>query len=257
MRTRMAHCELSEPERQAVLQHSLLGVLESLGGGVSQAAALEVLINVTRRDMLLLAAVTAQVSSLRSIVALLLTPVGAVATDCLGRKPCMVAGRLFGGSGGGGILWRLYLLFWPRKTRASYVAAQVFLSVVSCASGASLAATASLDDRFGKRADLGAVVTARMQFWSSAIGLVSPLLGVLIDRRSHRLSLIVSLGCGLLCVPLVGVVMEETRPTSCGTLGPSSWRSTLMRLRPSNPVRVELGNQMFFFILTAVQHDFQ
>ena len=55
--------ELTAAERLAVLQHGLLGVLEALGGGISQAAALRELIEVASGDMLRLATVTAQVGA--------------------------------------------------------------------------------------------------------------------------------------------------------------------------------------------------
>jgi hypothetical protein len=196
-------------ERRELFLQCAMGVLEALAGGLGEAATLQVLIDVVQSDMARLALVTAQVASVRSVIGLLLGPTGGAVTDSVGRKPSLLAGRLFGGAGGGGLVWRLYLLLWPRKTVSSYVGFQILLSVLSCGSGASLAASASIDDRFGSRPALRAAFSARSSAWAGGVGLLSPVLGAMLYRRQRRLGLLISVLCVVCCLPVVQLMSES------------------------------------------------
>lgn len=209
----------------ALLQMS---VIEALGSGLGQAAALQVLIvQVCNGDMQRLATVTAQVASVRSITALLLTPAGGRFTDRFGRKPSLLMGRLVGGAGGGGLLWKLYLLLHPQKTVRSYVLWQLALAVLSCISGASIASQSALDDSLGRKPALGAAANARINAWASAVGLVAPLLGTLLPEP---IGLVANAACHVCCLPIV-VLMRESVPSSISTHGLKSQRSTLDPIR--------------------------
>ena len=203
------HHFFTAAERRELVLQCAMGVLEALAGGLGEAATLQVLIDVVESDMARLALVTAQVASVRSVIGLLLGPTGGAVTDSVGRKPSLLAGRLFGGAGGGGLVWRLYLLLWPRKTVSSYVIFQILLSVLSCGSGASLAANASIDDRFGSRPALRAAFSARSSAWAGGVGLLSPVLGAMLYRRQRRLGLVISVLCVLCCLPVVQLMSES------------------------------------------------
>ena len=163
-----------------------------------------------------LALVTAQVASVRSITSLLFGSTGGAVTDAIGRKPSLLMGRLFGGSGGGGLFWRMYLLWWPHKTVLQYTGCQAVLSVLSCVSGAFLAANASIDDRFGSRPALRTTVSARTGVCHGAVGLISPVLGAIIYRTDRRAGLLLSLVCVICCLGVVGL-MRESLPPHCRT----------------------------------------
>jgi hypothetical protein len=203
------HHHFTTAERRELFLQCAMGVLEALAGGLGEAATLQVLIDVVQSDMARLALVTAQVASVRSVIGLLLGPTGGAVTDSVGRKPSLLAGRLFGGAGGGGLVWRLYLLLWPRKTVSSYVGFQILLSVLSCGSGASLAASASIDDRFGSRPALRAAFSARSSAWAGGVGLLSPVLGAMLYRRQRRLGLLISVLCVVCCLPVVQLMSES------------------------------------------------
>jgi hypothetical protein len=209
----------SDAEKQAARLQATMGMLEALAGGLGQAAALQVLIDVVAGDTARLAIVTAQVTSIRSLIALLLGSTGGAVTDAFGRKPSLLMGRLVGGSGGGGLLWRLYLLCWPQKTVASYVSFQVGLSVLSCASGASLAANAMIDDLFGSRPALSAAFSARNHAWNSGVGLLSPMLGAALFRwNQQQLGLVASLLCVACCCP-VPTASDQNAWFLCNLIG--------------------------------------
>ena len=205
--------KFSAAERREVTLQCVLGAFEALAGGLGETAALQVLIDVVAGDMARLTLVSAQVASIRSITSLLLGSTGGAVTDAIGRKPSLLMGRLFGGSGGGGLCWRMYLLCWPNKTVATYMGFQVVLSVISCVSGAFLASNASIDDRFGSRPALRAAVSAHTGVWHGAAGLVSPVLGALIYRRHRRAGLLLSIVCVACCLGVVQLMSESLLPS--------------------------------------------
>ena len=210
----MSYAEnFSAAERREVTLQCLMGALEAVAGGLGETAALQVLIDVVAGDMARLALVSAQVTSVRSVTSLLLGSTGGAVTDAIGRKPSLLMGRLFGGSGGGGMCWRMYLLWWPNKTVSTYMGLQIVLSVISCVSGAFLASNASIDDRFGSRPALRAAVSARTGVWHGAAGLVSPVLGALIYRRHRRAGLLLSIVCVACCLGVVQLMSESLLPS--------------------------------------------
>jgi hypothetical protein len=107
----------------------------------------------------------------------------------------------------------MYLLWWPRKGVSSYVWLQTALSVLSCASGASLASQAMIDDRFGDRPALSAAFYARTSAANAVTGLISPMLGAMLYQRNRHWGLRASLVCVGLCLPVVQA-MSESLPLS-------------------------------------------
>ena len=201
--------EFSDADRREARLQSAMGALEALASGLGEAAALQILIDIVQGDMGRLGVIFAQVTSIRSLISLMMGPTGGAVTDAVGRKPCLLMGRLVGGSGGGGLLWRLYLLCWPQKSVRSYVGLQMILSVLSCGSGASLAADAMIDDRFAKRPALSATFMAKNSAWNTSVGMLSPVLGAMLYRRNQRLGLAISIICVACNIPIVLLMAES------------------------------------------------
>ena len=191
-------------ERRVVLQQRTLLVLAALSNGLSLSATMHIKLGLVGNNAGRIATSTGQQLALISLCNLLLGPVVAGASDRFGRLPFMylsVIGRL-------GWSASLFAVRSIERYQEWGVAAFGVLGA-----GAGSVQHAALDDLFGSRPALNAQVQARNSAWTSAVGLIAPILGAEIGRRSLRLALVTSLIVGGLQIPLMLLGKETLQPS--------------------------------------------
>ena len=201
---RAAGMLMTAHERRVVLQQRTLMILASLSNGLALSATMHIKLGLVGNSAGRIATSTGQQLALISLCNLLLGPVVAAASDRFGRLPFMylpVIGRL----GWSASLFAVGSIH--RYQEWGVVAFGIF------GAGAGAVQHAAFDDLFSARPALNAQVQARNSAWTSSVGLIAPILGAEIGRRSLRLALVASAVVGALQIPLMLLGKETLHPS--------------------------------------------
>eukprot|EP01043_Picozoa_sp_COSAG02_P055984 COSAG02_NODE_6573_length_3485_cov_3.138175_2_plen_418_part_00 len=204
VRARSTAMLLTVHERRVVLQQRTLLVLAALSNGLSLSATMYIKLGLVGFNAGRIATSTGQQLALISLCELLLGPIVAAASDRFGRLPFMYLSCI------GRLSW-VASLFTVRSIER-YQEWGVFSFGVLGAGGGSVQ-HAALDDLFASRPALNAQIQARNSAWTSAVGLIAPIVGAEIGRRSVRWALVGSLVIGGLQIPLMLFAKETLHPS--------------------------------------------
>ena len=204
VRPRSTAMLLTVHERRVVLQQRTLLVLAALSNGLSLSATMHIKLGLVGFNAGRIATATGQQLALISLCELLLGPIVAAASDRFGRLPFLYLRCI------GRLSW-LASLFAVRSIER-YQEWGVF-SFGVLGAGAGSVQHAALDDLFASRPALNAQIQARNSAWTSAVGLIAPIVGAEIGRRSVRWALVGSLVVGGLQIPLMLFAKETLHPS--------------------------------------------
>ena len=204
VRPRSTAMLLTVHERRIVLQQRTLLVLAALSNGLSLSATMQIKLGLVGFNAGRIATATGQQLALISLCELLLGPIVAGASDRFGRLPFMYLSFV-------GRLGWIASLFMVRSIERYQEWGVVSFGVLGA--GAGSVQHAALDDLFAGRPTLNAQIQARNSAWTSTVGLIAPIVGAEIARRSVRLALAGSLVVGALQIPMMLFGKETLHPS--------------------------------------------
>ena len=204
VRPRSTSVLLTVHERRVVLQQRSLLVLAALSNGLSLSATMYIKLGLVDFNAGRIATSTGQQLAMISLCELLLGPVIAGASDRFGRLPFMYFSCI------GRLSW-IVSLFAVRSIERYQEWAVFAFGVLGA--GAGSVQHAALDDLFASRPALNAQIQARNSAWTSAVGLIAPIVGAEIGRRSVKLALVASLVVAGLQIPLMLFGKETLHPS--------------------------------------------
>ena len=194
--------QLQPYERRVAHQQRSLLVLAALSNGLIAAATMQVKCDLIAFDAGKLATSTGQLVALINLGNLLLGPVIGGLSDRFGRLPFMwlpVVGRLW---------WGFKMFSVSSIERYQEIGALAF---GVCGAGAFSVQQSALDDVFGSRPTLRARIQTSDAVWTSAVGLIAPIVGAEIARRDTQLAMILSTAVWALQIPVL-LFSTETLP---------------------------------------------
>ena len=195
---------LTPDERRVVLQQRALSVLAALSAGIGAAASMQVKLGLVDYNVGKMATSTGQLISLISLGNLLLGPIVAGMSDRFGRLPFMAISVL-------ARLWWDTRLFSVQSIERYQEYGVLAFGVFGA--GAGSVHQAALDDLFALRPGLSAQVQATNSAWTSAVGLIAPIIGAELGRRSTSVALAVSAMIGALQLPVLLMGKETLHPS--------------------------------------------
>ena len=243
----MPSAVLTPFEKRVVLQQRTLAILSTLAGGIGAAASMQVKLGLVDHNVGKMATATGQLISMISGCNLVLGPVVAALSDRFGRLPCMYLSIL------ARLGWSINLLSITSIER--YQEAGV-LAFGLAGAGASSVQQAALDDLFGLRPHLSAQIQAKNSAWTACVGLLAPIVGAEIGRRSVGLALVLSAAIGALQLPVLMLSKEtlkpeQRKPFALRTADPI--RNMGLLFRNGGGLRRLAFSQIFFTLCTGVQ----
>ena len=195
---------LTADERRVVLQQRTLSVLATLAAGIGAAASMQVKLGLVDYNVGKMATSTGQLISLISLGNLLLGPIVAGMSDRVGRLPIMAISVL-------ARVWWDTRLFGVQSIERYQEYGVLAFGVFGA--GAGSVHQAALDDLFATRPGLSAQVQATNSAWTSAVGLIAPIIGAELGRRSPSVALAVSAMIGALQLPVLLMAKETLHPS--------------------------------------------